>query len=197
MIDHICKSTLEKLSSNNIIKEEEAEVYGYGLELLIVTILKIIGFIIIAFTLDLVKETLIFTIYFSGLRIQAGGYHARTPFKCFVSTIIIMFPGILLVRLIPIEKQLYYILISTTISIFLIYKYAPVESKNKPLTREEDRIYRRRSLMTVIVGSIIIFLLICLSKSFTYLGSIGLTGFLIESVTLIPISRENSNKYKV
>lgn len=79
----------------------------------------------------------------------------------------------------------------------LIYKYAPVESKNKPLTREEDRIYRRRSLMTVIVGSIIIFLLICLSKSFTYLGSIGLTGFLIESVTLIPISRENSNKYKV
>lgn len=192
MINYICEVTLEKLCANNLIEEEEVEVYHYGLELFLATIFKLIGFIIIAVILDLVKETIVFTLFFSSLRIQAGGYHAKTALKCFLGTLILMFPGILLVGMIPVDKQLYYILISIVISIFLIYLYAPVESENKPLTKEEECIYRFRSLLTVIGGSIIVLLLIHLDKSFVYIGSIALTAFLIESLSLTLVSKKNS-----
>lgn len=190
MINYICELTLEKLCSSNIIEEDQIEVYHYGLELLIATILKTLGFLIIAIVLNLVKEALIFTIFFSSLRIQAGGYHANTPFKCFVGTLILMFPGIILVGMIPMEKQLYYILINILISILLVYLYAPVESENKPLTKEEVKIYRHRSLLTVVGGSVIVLLLIYAYQSFIYLGSIALTAFSMESLTLIDFTKK-------
>ena len=59
------------------------EVYEYGLTLLIGTIGKIIGFIIIGVLTGLLKEILVFIIFFSGLRLQAGGYHAKTALNCF------------------------------------------------------------------------------------------------------------------
>lgn len=196
MINYVCKATLKKLCDNKIIEEGEVEVYHYGLELLITTIVKAMGFIILAAILGLVKETIIFTLCFSGLRIQAGGYHAKTPFKCFIGTLILMFPGILLVGVIPMDKQPYYILVFMVISIFLVYIYAPVESENKPLTKEEKGIYRCRSLLTIMGGSIIVLLLIHVHKSFIYLGSIALTAFLMESLTLIHIPRkQKSNEY--
>lgn len=190
MISYICEVTLEKLCANNLIEEEEVEVYHYGLELFLVTILKTMGFLVIAIILGLVKETIIFTIFFSSLRIQAGGYHAETPLKCFIGTLVLMFPGILLVKMIPIEMQSHYILISIVISISIIYLYAPVESENKPLTKDEESIYRARSLFTVIGGGIIVLLSIYLDESFTYLGTIAFTAFPIESLTLVFISRK-------
>ena len=192
MINYICQLTLHKLCSSNFIAEDEIEVYHYGLELLIATILKVLGFLIIAIVLGFVKETIIFTLFFSSLRIQAGGYHASTPFKCFIGTLILMFPGIALVRMIPVEKQLYYVLTIIFISIFLVYLYAPVESENKPLTKEEDKIYRYRSLLTVMGGSVVVLLLIYVYKPSIYLGAIASTAFLMESLTLIQIPRKSN-----
>lgn len=185
MTQYICKLTLERLCAKNIIKEEDREIYLYGLELLIATIFKGLVIVIIGALTSLIKEMLIFTLFFSGLRIQAGGYHAKTILGCLIGTLTIIFTSITVVRILPEDYQSYYILISMVASIVLIFLYAPLESENKPLSKEEKILYRHRSLQTVIIGNIIILILIAFSDKFNYLGSIASTGFFIESLTII------------
>lgn len=185
MTQYICKLTLERLCAKNIIKEEDREIYLYGLELLIATIFKGLVIVIIGALTRLIKEMLIFTLFFSGLRIQAGGYHAKTILGCLIGTLTIIFTSITLVRILPEDYQSYYILISMVASVVLIFLYAPLESENKPLSKEEKVLYRHRSLQTVIIGNIIILILIAFSDKFNYLGSIASTGFFIESLTII------------
>lgn len=191
MTDYICKIILEKLCIKNIIKEEDREVYCFGLKLFLATVFKALGIMVIAIFTGLIKETVVFILYFSGLRIQAGGYHAKTVLNCFIGTLILVFASIALVKILPMSYQQYYILISMVASIFLVFLYAPLESENKPLNREEKIIYRHRSLQTVIIGSIIILFSMVFSDKFIYFGAIASTGFLLESLTLIhPIKNE-------
>lgn len=185
MTNYICKITLEKLCSRNIIKEDEIELYQYGLRLLIATVFKGLGLIVIGILTGLLKEVITFILFFSGLRIQAGGYHARSVMGCFIGSLILIFPSIILIRLLPAANQKYYILISMVASILFVYLYAPLESENKPLDKEEKKMYRRRSLQTVIIGNIIILISMIISYKFTYFGAIASTGFLMESLTLI------------
>lgn len=185
MIDYICRTTVNKLCVKNIIKEEDMEVYQYGLELLIATVFKGLGIIIIASLTGLLIEATVFILFFSSLRVQAGGYHAETIMSCFIGTLILIFSSIILVKILPVIYQPYYILIAVVSSIFLVFLYAPLESKNKPLTENEKIIYRCKSLHTVIIGSIIILFLVYLSDKFIYFGTISATAFLLESLTLV------------
>ncbi|WP_353093125.1 accessory gene regulator B family protein [Tissierella praeacuta] len=192
MTDYICKSILKELNSKNIIKEDDMEVYYYGLQLLIATLFKCLGILIIAAFTGIVKETVVFIIFFSSLRIQAGGYHAKTVLNCFIGTIILISISIILVKILFMAYQPYYILISMVASIALVFLYAPSESENKPLTKEEEIIYRRKSLQTVIIGNIIILILMAFSDKSIYFGVIASTGFLLESLTLIhPCKRKS------
>ncbi|MDU5080293.1 accessory gene regulator B family protein [uncultured Tissierella sp.] len=185
MTDYICKLTLKELCARDIIKEEDIEVYRYGLQLLVATILKGLGIAIIGILTGLLKESIIFILFFSSLRIQAGGYHAKTVINCFIGTSMLLFPSILLLKLLPVIYQPYYVLISMVFSIFFVYLYAPLESENKPLDEEEKILYRRRSLQTVIIGNIIILISMAFSDKFVYYAAIASTGFLLESLTLI------------
>lgn len=185
MTEYLCKAMLKILYKNKIIEEENNDVYHYGLELILVTIFKFLGLMIIAFITGLVAETFIFTLFFSKLRLQAGGYHSKKAIGCFIYMVFITFTSISLVKLLPIHSQLNYILGSIIISIYLVFLYAPLENKNKPSTKEKNSEYRYRSMLTVLVGSISILFLIYFNKELIYFGSIASTGFLMESLTLI------------
>ena len=64
MTDYICKLTLKELCARDIIKEEDIEVYRYGLQLLVATILKGLGIAIIGILTGLLKESIIFILFF-------------------------------------------------------------------------------------------------------------------------------------
>lgn len=192
MTSYICRLTLEKLCSRNIIKEEDKEVYLFGLELLMATFLKALGLLVVGIVTGLLKEICIFILFFSSLRIQAGGFHAKTVLGCFAGTLVIILGSIALLNQLVIAYQPYYILASMVISIVLVFLFAPLESENKPLNKEEKVIYRRRSLQTVIMGNIIILTLMLVSEENTYLWTIASTGFLFESLSLIPIFKQEN-----
>lgn len=190
MTEYICKVTLKKLCDKNIIEKEDIDVYHYGLELLLATVIKVVGIMTIAYFTGLVMEVIIFTLFFSSLRVQAGGYHAKTIIGCFVCMVIFTFTSIVLVRIIPLGNLQQFMLLSLICVNVLVFKYSPMESKNKPLTDEEEIIYRRRSLGTVLVGSIVILMLVYLGNNHSYIGSLAATGFLIESLTLVHFDKK-------
>ena len=191
MIDFICNLIVTRLNKEGIIQKEDNEVYLYGLQLLLSTLLKILGLMIIAYGLGVVRESIIFLLSFSVLRIHAGGVHAHTLFKCFISTAILMFSSIFISRLIPDNYNLNIQVILIVISIIMIYRYAPVADENKPLTDDEYVLYKKRSIITVLVVAIIIFVNNSLPWSYQYLSNISSIALFTESLTLLSIQPNN------
>jgi len=189
MIGFLCKLTLKKLFENDIIKEEDMEVYEYGLTLLFGTLGKIIGFIIIGLLTGLLKEILVFIIFFSGLRLQAGGYHAKSVLNCFLGSLAAMGIAIFIVKILPVSYQSIFTLFSIIISILLVFLFSPLESENKPLTGEEKLIYRKRSIVTVIIGSILVLFLVKKGENYLYFASIASMGILLESLSLLDFKK--------
>jgi len=68
---------------------EENEIIQYGLELLLDNILKFILILLIGVIIGMGKETAIVLFSFCGLRLQAGGKHAKTGVGCTLSMIAI------------------------------------------------------------------------------------------------------------
>lgn len=83
MITLMSKRLSSFFATNSIIKQEDAEVYEYSLEILFSTILNFVAVIIIAILTRKSLLTLLYLLGFIPLRLIAGGYHADTHFRCF------------------------------------------------------------------------------------------------------------------
>ena len=78
MIDLLSTRISSKFVQHKIISEDIADIYKYGVE---ITISSIIGFVltlIIGFIFKSVMQTMIFYIVFVILRSLTGGYHASS-----------------------------------------------------------------------------------------------------------------------
>ncbi|WP_073150466.1 accessory gene regulator ArgB-like protein [Paramaledivibacter caminithermalis] len=208
MIDKICRTITQKLVKNNIIKFEDHDIYMYGLQLFIVSIFKGIGIFAIAYGLGRIKEAAIFIIAFGILRINAGGYHFSTYFRCFIVTILTMttfrcFIVTILTMTISIILAIFITPYNTfitipilAISILLVLQYAPVDTPNKPLSNKEYRIYRKRSIVTILLESLIILAVYILKKELSIYCNIATIAILNESLTLMPLVSKSAGKRK-
>lgn len=187
MINQMACYIVKKMKRNNVIDEDNMELYIFGIEILLITIIKYLGLFIIALLLGVVKEAITFIIAFSMLRIQAGGVHLKSFWQCFAITNIITFSCIFLVKALPINHTMIYQMIMLVISIILVLVFAPVDTENKPLSELEKKLYKKRSAYVIIIGSIITVSLSMVYHSFIIYGNIVSLGFLCEGITLMPL----------
>ncbi|WP_041720175.1 accessory gene regulator ArgB-like protein [Alkaliphilus metalliredigens] len=197
MINKLATYTVNKMNETITIDKEKIDFYIYGTELFIITLIKGIGLILIASILGLLTEALIFILAFSILRIQAGGIHANSFWKCFLLTDMITFTAIYLVYLIPSNSMLTFQAFFSFFSILLVLYYAPVESPNKPLTSHEKRIYKDRSCFIVLIGIVITLTISWISPYHSMYGLIFSLGFFCEGITLVPAFQRRLYKLKI
>lgn len=94
-----------------------------------------------------------FLVLFCPLRIYAGGYHADTRVKCFLSSVvaeIIIFAAVKYVML----PEMYCVMAIITATI-IIGMMAPQDNPNKRLDSVESKIYRRKTLYYLVVHSLV------------------------------------------
>lgn len=160
MLQRLAKSMARFFSVQNIIQSEYEEIYAYGAEILLSTVINCIIALIIALITDTFFPTMIFLTVFILIRRNAGGYHAKTHMGCtailifvqlFFSAVIIHMPNMV----VPIFS--YAVMLVSCISVYVL---APVEHPNKPLKNDEKVVLRKRSLMYVMVISVINIILI-------------------------------------
>lgn len=187
MINQIACYIVNKMKNYSVVNEENTDLYIYGLEILIITIIKYLGLFIIAFLLGVVKEAVAFVIAFTLLRNQAGGVHLKSFWKCFLFTNIMTFSCIFLSKSLPINHTLIYSVVMLIISIFLVLAFAPVDTENKPLNELEKKLYRRRSIYVILILSIITIGLCLVYDSLIMYGNIVSLAFLCEGITLTPL----------
>ena len=137
------------LVRSNVIKEEDAEIYIYGINLILVSVLNVSSALIIGLIMGMFLESIIFMAAYIPLRSFAGGYHAKTPLRCYFTSLIIIFAVLLFCKYVSFNLLLYsgVLVISLVACAFL----CPVQDNNKPLDSAERQRYRKISVVILFV----------------------------------------------
>jgi len=164
-----------------IIKAEDKELYSYGLYQGIVHLLNFLVILLIGFVLQMLWQSMIFTLCYSILRSYAGGYHARTQGKCFILSVLMVTSVLVLLMIIPSSTVL--ILTLLGISYCLLLSLAPVEDENKPLDDMEFTIFRKKAI--VISSSLVVFSTILLLTSQKDIALVVATSVTVASIMVV------------
>lgn len=149
-----------KLIADGAIEEEDKEIYEYGFTQGITMIVNILCTILIGICMNMLAEDIIFMITYIPLRSYAGGFHAKTKFRCFI------YSNLLVVLVLGLIKFLagytYFMLVAGIIGAGCVIFLAPVEDQNKPLDEKEVEVYgkkaRRMLLLDIVFAGILKFL---------------------------------------
>lgn len=79
---------LFRLLKNNIISYSDIEEYRYALKVLILKAIHLILILCVGFIFQIIDETILFLVVYSIIRQRVGGYHSKSPYICFLLSII-------------------------------------------------------------------------------------------------------------
>lgn len=186
MIKKLSTLISNQFVKRNIISEDAQDVYTYGVE---ITISSLIGFILVTITGVIFKslmQAMIFYVIFVALRSMTSGYHASTYLKCntifsFISSFTLLFSkasskihlsvGIITLFFLP------------AVAIFLWL--APIENPNKPIEKKK-RIYWKMSAVIVSVLLYILSILLYINQHIFESAVVIITVFVVSILCMIP-----------
>lgn len=199
-VEKISERIASEISKNISMDEDKEEVIAYGAFVLIQTILTIITIAIFGAVFHTLIEIILISTTAAILRKFSGGAHATKAINCILICLIVFGGLALIVKHFIINLNSIYlmllILISFIFSFYIIYKYAPVGTANKPLKNKDTRIrLKRKSIMfaiCVFIANIILLLVYSLTRQFFLLNiavciSIGVVW---QSLTLVSLGHK-------
>lgn len=168
------------LNSVNPKDQEECVVIQYGLELFFDNISKLILIQIIGCVVGKGIETFVILLVFCLLRLQAGGFHAKSNLKCTLGMLVIWGVPLVVDHYIHIvDHVLIFIFILTAVVILI---YAP-QTKNISYFTEDDMLKRKRySIMILFVDMLAAWIF----SDFRQLIAISVA---MEAITLFPVNK--------
>lgn len=181
MFAKTAKQLAVHLEENQIIKSDDRELYVYGLNQGLSILLNIGTTLGIGLLFGTVSQLVVFMVAYIPLRSYAGGYHARTPLRCYVISIIMLIVVSMCLKCIELNHRYYWALV--VVSFFFIIFLSPIADKNKPLDEIEVRVYRKRAIFILLVEVVLSVLFATLHIS--HLLSVMLLVFITMSSMLV------------
>lgn len=160
-------------------------LYEYAVYIILSSAFHVITVITLGLCFNLLVESLVFYFSFIAIRKFAGGYHAKTPVRCylfsFASNIIIL----CLVKWLSSINTLFIFIfiIFELLCVVLILLISPLDTENNPLTGQEKKMYR---MLTSII-TILIFIIssLCFFKGYRNIGSSMICGVVMSALVLL------------
>lgn len=161
------------------------DLYEYAVYIILSSAFHVITVIALGLCFNLLVESLVFYLSFIVIRKFAGGYHAKTPVRCylfsFASNIIIL----CLVKWLSSINTLFIFIfiIFELLCVVLILLISPLDTENNPLTGQEKKMYR---MLTSII-TILIFIIssLCFFKGYINIGSSMICGVVMSALVLL------------
>ena len=152
------------MDRNGIIESDKITIVQWGLRNILDTTLNIITFMIIGLILRMPLETIIFTLGYIPLRSFAGGFHAKTPLRCWIVSNTILFTALMIICYLSSYPLI--LLILGLLSIAILVVLMPVSDIHKPLDSSDVRKYKVRGLciLSIEIGTSFIFKVIHQSR---------------------------------
>lgn len=161
------------MEENGSIQTEYRDVYIYALQTIIVYLFNIGTGIIIGVFMGEFVYCMIFLTAFIFLREEAGGYHAPGWRSCYFLSC-----GILVLTLLWIKEEFIYQTYITMIAALtagaVIFLFAPLEDKNKPLEEEEKKAIGKKAQIIVVAELIVgmVFLMVHKKAAYAVLSAV-------------------------
>lgn len=181
MFVKIADNIVKWMLNSQIIEENKAVICRWGISHILDTAFNISTFLIIGILFNMPVETIVFTLGYIPLRIYAGGYHAKTPFRCWCLSNIILAISLVIVQ--NAEKCYIAFGILSLIAVMGLIILMPVEDLHKPLDENDRKKYKKRgvAILAVEICISVVFALLHHSKISLVLSSI----WVLLSVMLI------------
>lgn len=159
MVRLLSSKLADFLIRNKIVEADDKEIYVYGYEILISSLIGIVSVLLLGFLFNLFLESIIFLVVFILIRQSCGGYHANSYIKC-ISSFLFIFVLIIFSLNVFLQYYSYYIWLVLAIICMSVMMYlSPMENTNKPLTKETKNRNRKISiafsLIVVILAAIL------------------------------------------
>lgn len=194
MRNAIINKQLNFIKRYNNLDDEKLSIIKYGLESIYILITKLVIILLVAFLLGLLKQTIIFLLFYNLVRLPSFGLHATKSWICLISSLLIfiILPYVCTILIIPTN----YKLIMGIIGLFFMFKNAPADTYKRPIINEKRRlVYKILScIITVVMTCISLFIKDQFLAS-SILISIILQCFMI-SPTVYKIFKLPYNNYK-
>ena len=168
MIEKISNKFIQLLKREDVISENDTDVYAYGLFQLLMMCLNIGTTVLVGILFKAFIPCLVLNIFYIPLRVNAGGFHAKTPFRCYLYSTAIMASLLLIIRYVPISFIASIVLF--IISSAIVWMFAPVSTVDDPFDEIEKTVYKKRTRIVLISEAVfyvlsLIFLKCWLSKA--------------------------------
>lgn len=185
---------VDVLLNNKIIEEKEKDIYAYGFQIIISSMIGILMVGAIGIIFNRFIESVLFLVVFISIREYTGGYHANTFLFCSVLFISLYFILLVFTEMIYKNFELYHIIFILLIHLFTVLKYSPIENERKPLTQKVVITKRKKSIIISIIWSLLTLVLFSWLKKLSVV--ITLTLGIVTMLMLIEKLKERRDKHE-
>lgn len=156
MFEKTSEKITNAIAQNGTIKAEDKELYKYGIQQGMMILLNLCTTLIIGAVFKMVWQSILFTAAYIPIRSYAGGYHSKTPQRCYIFSILMIIAVLWGMKYF---NNTYFICIALLVfASIIILLLSPVEDKNKPLDKLEKHVYKKRTLIILGIEILIILL---------------------------------------
>jgi len=143
MIERISNAIERKYEAFDIANNKSRPIYLFGTYQLIMLLLNFISMLFIGFAFGQLTYCLLYMAMFIPPRVYAGGYHASSPKKCYIYSMLCVVLAMFIIKYGILNIVICDII--TMVSGIVIFIIAPVEDGNNML---DDKAYERYKLCT-------------------------------------------------
>lgn len=193
MIHYLALKITDFLYFKKVISKEDREIYKYGYEIIISTIISFLIVVVFGIVSNKLWQTLLFFGILAITRTYSGGYHANTYFKCnFLLSIFLLIYLVLSDCLIK-SGNISLIILMLILYITTILIYAPMENKNKKLDEDTKVKSRIISVSLSFFWSIVALVFYYIFEPISV--AVTLTVFIVAITMLMNHLEEKRNGY--
>ena len=168
MYEELSKRITAFFIRKGIISNEKREIYEYSYEVLLSELACTLLILGIAIVSKMIMPSLFFFIGFFICRKIVGGYHASSYAKCHSLFLLNQISLILMVLYVPENIRWIFLLCMMSISILLIFIFAPMDHPNKPFNKQEYTKYKFQSRILILVLLLLSTIMVLINKNNMY-----------------------------
>ncbi len=158
MFSVLAKAISSEMVNNEVIQPEDEPIYTYGIQQSFSIMLNLISTFAIAWLFHQLLATTILMLAFIPLRSFAGGFHASTPMRCYLlSVMAIIFQIFAIEQLLAFHDAL---IIWAMPALIILFTLVPVEDANKPLDQGEKIAFKRKTRQLSLLLGILLFVFV-------------------------------------
>ncbi len=180
MFTRSIETLADKQIANGKCRAEDRDIFVYGVSSAVEMALNGVTTVVIGALFGEIVASIVFLACFSVLRTYAGGFHMNSSLACYLFSTVTVALVMTAVKFTPSEYVFVVSIILLALSYLAILTLAPSDTPNKPLDDTERKRYKKRSIIVLVVETVLIGVLYLLKfDELVYVATlaIALTGF--------------------